>query len=108
MQPLNDLKAALPLIIQGKVTPEQLGAINAELAGIKAGATTPRLLDQVGSLVALVSQASAAQTGGALTPQQALLLGYCQNVATGIDNAVRYWQGGHPAPAPTPSPSPAT
>lgn len=98
VQPLHDLQTQLPLIVQGKVTPEQLGALNAELSGIKAGvpAGNQRLLDQIGSLVALVSQSASAATNGALTPQQAMLLGYAQNVSVGIDNAVRYWQGGHP------------
>lgn len=102
VQPLNDLAAKLPLIVEGKVTAYQLGQLNAELQGVQSGVsgTNQQLFDQAGSLIALISKSAADATGGALTPQQAVLLGYCQNVAQGIQNAVQYWQGGHGGPAP--------
>lgn len=115
---LNDLSAALPDIPLGKVSAFQLGAINAELKGIQdkvvasinSGTTTvgtgktavvlSQVLDQVGSLISLVSKSMAANSGGNETLEQSVLVASAQNIANGIQNAISYWQGGQSIAAP--------
>lgn len=93
---LQDLATALPQIPLGKVSPTQLGVINAELSQIQAsaaeaGSAQSQLFSQVGSLISLVSQSTA--VSGNPTAETGLILAECIDVQNGIENAIQFWQG---------------
>jgi hypothetical protein len=104
---LTNLAAALPKIPVGGLTPFQLGVISEEIQGINSKATTgggsADLLNQIGSLISLVSTSEAAASGGAVTATQALLVGVALNVQLGINNALGFFAGSQSVTNPTPS-----
>ena len=85
----------------------KLGVISAEIQGINSKATTgggsADLLNQIGSLISLVSTSEAAASGGAVTATQALLVGVALNVQLGINNALGFFAGSQSVTNPTPS-----
>lgn len=90
---LQDLAAALPLMPLGKVSAEQLGVINAELtAALNTTAGGTQINNQIGSLIALVSQ-SEYSAGGPETAEQGVLVAQATDVAGGILNGIQFWQG---------------
>lgn len=97
---LTDLAAALPGIPTGKVTPFQMGVLNAELAAINATAKAPDVapknqeaLSQIGSLLSASVQAYNAQTGGNPTAATAIASAALEDFANGINHAILFWQG---------------
>lgn len=91
---LTDLAAELPNIPLGKVSTFKLGALQAELAAAKADlVTNPAAQNQIGSLIALISNNQGTVSSGIVTADQTLVFGAFQNVATGITNAVQFAQG---------------
>lgn len=107
---LQDLANALPNIPLGKVSPNQLGVINAELqqtqsaiTGSATSSSTSQLYAQVGSLISLVSQ-SAAAAGGNATAEAGVLVAQALDVQNGINNAIQFWQGQQSVLAPKASP----
>ena len=90
---LTDIATNLPLIPYGKVSANELGVINAELSQVQGTQTSSsQLYSQVGSLISLVSQASAT-AGGNPTAEQGVLAAQAQDVANGITNAIAFYQG---------------
>lgn len=120
---LTDLATDLPLIPQGLVTAPELGALTAELENYKAavsvvaGATpsapvTPQttaqqLLDQLISLIALVSNAMPSATGGIETADQALVSVYLAQWAAGLHNALGFYAGKNSGGTQSATPVPA-
>lgn len=97
---LQDLAAALPGIPTGKVTPFQMGVLNAELRAINATAQAPDVapknqeaLSQIGSLLSASVQAYNAQTGGNPTAATAIASAALEDFANGINHAILFWQG---------------
>jgi len=91
VQALSDLAAILPGIALGQVSSAQLGVVNRELIAMQTlSASNQKVLDQIGSLIGLISNMQAAGGGGAVTPVQALLAASGNNVALGIENAIAY------------------
>jgi len=106
---LTDLATDLPLIPLGKVTPAELGALDTELQSYKTAVATvastnptapvtsstnaQQLLDQIISLIALVSNAMPSASGGIETADQALAAVYLSQWAAGIHNALGFYAG---------------
>lgn len=90
---LQDIAANLPQIPYGKVSPTELGVINAEFQKVQnAQPSTSQLYSQVGSAISLVSQ-SAATAGGNPTAEQGVLSANLGDLSAGITNAIAFWQG---------------
>jgi hypothetical protein len=91
---LNDLAVNLPLIPLGKVSTYQQGVIQGELQAAKATltSTTPqKYVDAVASLIGLATTAPA--NSGLVDANMALAAQQASNVAYGITNYIKYWQG---------------
>lgn len=113
---LEHLASVLPSIPLGKVSPTELGQLNAQLAASQS--STPKnsqLYNQIGSLISALSQANAAANGGNPTINTALLLAAVTDAANGIQHGVDFWKGQQsvenpppaaPAPADSSPPSP--
>jgi hypothetical protein len=110
IQGLQDLATDLPLIPLGKVTPQELGALSAELSKTQAamqataatGATTiptapptnlSQTISQLGSLIALITTSQPTASGGLETVDQAIAVQYFANVSQGILNGIGFYQG---------------
>lgn len=108
---LTNLAAILPKIPIGGATPFQIGAVSAQLQAInskvQAANAGNALLNQVASLVALVSNSEAAASGGNITVTQALLVAAAQNVSNGISNALGFFAGAQSVATP-PTATPAS
>lgn len=106
---LTNLAAILPKIPIGGATPFQIGAVSAQLQAINAKATAAAaqtsLLNQIASLVALVSNSEAAASGGNITVTQALLVAAAQNVSNGISNALGFFAGAQSVNPPAAAPA---
>lgn len=92
---LTSLANSLPLIPVGGVTAEGLGIINGQLeaAQVSVPSTNTQLLEQVGSLISLVSQSQTVASGGVVTVDQSILVGIATNAKVGILNAIAYAKG---------------
>lgn len=91
---LSHLSGVLPNIPLGKVSPTELGAISAELKVAQASfVNDDSTRNQIGSLIALISQNAGTITGGNVTAQQALIMAQFQNVANGISAGIAFWEG---------------
>ena len=89
------LAAILPLIPVGQASTEQIGSVNGQLEAAlgTVPSTDTTLIDQLGSLVALVSQSQEAAQGGVQTIDQGILVTIATNAKVGIVNAVSYAKG---------------
>jgi hypothetical protein len=93
---LTDLETELPQIPLGKVSTYNLGALQAELVAVKATLITDQSkASQIDSFIALVANNQGSLSGGIVTADQALVFGAFQNVATGIANAIQFYDGQH-------------
>lgn len=107
---LQDLAAALPDMVSGKVTPFEMGVLNAELQGINGAATDPTLaknaaaLSRIGSLISAGLQANAGLTGGNPTAASAIASAALTDFANGINHAIQFWQGQQSVNAPPKTP----
>ena len=90
---LQDLAAALPGMAEGKVSPYQMGVINAELRAQQADVVDGKLKDQIGSLISAVSQAAAASNGGNPTINTAVITAALTDAANGIQHGIDFWKG---------------
>lgn len=96
---LEDLATALPDMASGKITPFQMGVLNAELQQIRADAEDPALqknvqaLNQVGSIISAGIQANAGLTGGNPTATTAILSANLTDFANGIRHGIDFWKG---------------
>jgi hypothetical protein len=92
---LQNLASQLPQIPVGKITPNQAGVLAAQIQGVASltTATDTLVASNLGSLAALVTNSAASATSGDVTVTQALLVGAAQNFATGINNAIQFYQG---------------
>lgn len=96
---LQDLAAALPDIPSGKVTPFQMGVLNAELQGIQSATADPALakdsaaFSRIGSLISAAVQANAGSTGGNPTVETAVAAADLADFANGINHAIAFYQG---------------
>lgn len=91
---LTDLQNELPNIPLGKVSTFDLGALEAELQQAKANLISDEGSEnQIDSFIALVANNQGKLSGGVVTPEQAQIFAAFENVATGIGNAVQFWQG---------------
>lgn len=102
LQGLQDMAKALPDIPLGKVSAYQLGVIQGELNKAKIG-TSGQLASQIGSMIALVSQAGLVSNGGVPTAEAGIISADCADAAAGINNAIAYWQGQNSVPKATTS-----
>lgn len=94
---LQDLADALPSIPLGKVTPFQMGVLNAELQPLQvAGLSDPKnagVYNQIGSLISALSQANAGASGGNPNINTGAAIVTCTDFANGINHAIAFWQG---------------
>lgn len=91
---LTHLALIMPDIPLGKVSARELGQLNAELQVAKANLVKNEQADnQIGSLIALVSQNAGTMAGGNLTAHQAIIMAQFQNVANGISAAIAFYSG---------------
>jgi hypothetical protein len=105
---LTDLATDLPLIPLGKVTAGEFGALTAELQNYKSAvaassaagevvASPPvnlaQLLDQLISLISLVTSSFPSASGGLETLDQAVAVQYLGNWSAGITNALSFEAG---------------
>lgn len=96
---LQDLAKALPDIPSGKVTPFEMGVLNAELQAINKAESDPAqaknvdALNRIGSLISAAVQANAGATGGNPTAVTAVAAADCADFANGINHAILFWQG---------------
>lgn len=103
---LQDLAAALPDMASGKVSPFQMGVLNAELSAIKADgaaeadAKTREGYSQVGSLISAGIQAHVAASGGIPTATDAIAGAALTDFASGINHGIAFWQGQRSVTAP--------
>ena len=107
---LQNLAAKLPNIPIGKVAPGDAGILAGQIAQALS-LTTPSdqlVIQQLGSLSALISNAAGSASTGDITITQALLQGAGQNFANGINSAVAFWQGFNSVTAPAPAPAAAS
>jgi hypothetical protein len=93
---MTDLEAELPQIPLGKVSTYNIGALQAELAAVKATLISDQAkASQIDSFIALVANNQGSLSGGIVTAQQAQVFAAFANVATGIGNAVQFYKGQH-------------
>lgn len=103
---LQDLAAALPDMMSGKVTPFDMGVLNAELRAIQNDATAPALqknadaLNQIGSIISAGIQANAGLTGGNPTATTAIVSAHLTDFANGILHGIDFWKGQQSVAAP--------
>jgi hypothetical protein len=94
---LQDFAEALPLIPLGKVTPFQMGVLNAEIEPLKAAAAVDTknaaVYNQIGSLISAASQANAGATGGNPTVNTGIAIAALTDFANGINHGIQFWQG---------------
>lgn len=106
---LQDFAAALPLIPLGKVSPYQMGVINAELQPLVAAAASKpqyaQVFSQIGNFISAASQLSGNGLGSAApTAEAGLAVAECTDFGNGITEGIQFWQGqqsvlGAPPPA---------
>lgn len=103
---LQDLAAALPDIPSGKVTPYQMGVLNAELGAINATASVDpknqEALNQIGSLLSAAVQANNGISGGNPTAATAIASAALADFANGINHAIQFYNGQKSVLAPSP------
>lgn len=113
---LQDLATALPNIPLGKVTPYQMGVLNAELQPIQAAAvsTAPQLAQysgtysQIGNAISALSQINAGATGGNPTASTGLIIAQFTDFANGLNEGIQFYNGQQSVGAPaTAAPAPA-
>lgn len=91
---LTHLSLVMPDIPLGKVPVMELGQLSAELKLAQASfINNEQARNQIGSLIALISDNAGKISGGNITAQQALIMAQFQNVANGISNAIAFWSG---------------
>lgn len=92
---LTKLATLLPSIVLGKVSAFDMGTLSIELQAIntQVKGQSQDLINQVGSITALVSTSQSSATGGPVTATQALLMGIAANVQIGINNALQFFAG---------------
>jgi len=104
---LTDLSAALPQIISGKVTPFQMGVLNAELQPLAAAASAQpanaTAFNQIGALISAAVQANVSAGGGVPTMNDAIATAALQDFALGIQHGIAFWQGQQSVTNPTPT-----
>jgi hypothetical protein len=94
---LQDLAAALPTLATGKITPFQMGVLNAELQPLQAAAMAdPKnaaAYNQVGSLISAAIQANAGVTGALPNANTAIVGAALTDFALGIQHGIDFWSG---------------
>lgn len=101
---LQDLAAALPDMASGKVTPFQMGVLNAELQNLNAAAdanpSQSQALNYIGSLISQATQLNAGITGGNPTAVTAIASAALADFANGINHEIAFCQGQQSVNAP--------
>lgn len=94
---LQDLATALPNIPLGKVTPFEMGVLNAELQPLRTAAVADpshaAAYNQIGALISGLAQANAGATGGNPNINTGIAIVTCADFANGINQAIAFWQG---------------
>ena len=109
MKGLQDFVTALPGIPLGKVSPYQLGVLNAELKPLAGAAaanpTGASIYNQIGAAISGLSQLAGANSGAsAPTAEQGVLVAEFTDFANGVTAGVQFWQGQQSVTTPATTP----